>query len=91
MNIFNLNTDDLDLNEAREALSGSSFDLLPGVPQFLAPGDCAYISGVSAQTIERLVLDGSIPVEKTPEGDFILRSELLKYIDKNLLANKPIL
>ena len=108
MNIFGLNLDQLDLDEARSALSGCSFDRLPGVPQFLSKKECAYVLGVSMKVINRLTESGELPQTYIPSDNqslpdlfgqniepqqeiCILRSDLVKYIEKSFLCNKPVL
>ena len=108
MNIFGLDISQIDPDEAVKALSGYSYERLPGVPPFLSKKECALILGVSMKVINQLTASGELPIidipgEATPHidlfGEFIelpreeciLRADLLSYIDKSLLCNKPVL
>jgi len=108
MNIFDLDISQLDLEEARDALSGHSFERLPGVPAFLSKKESAAILGVSMKVINQLTESGELPLTEIP-GDSqpiidlfgneielqrdtcILRADLVDYIEKSLLCNKPVL
>jgi len=108
MNLFDLDIGQLDLEEAREAISGSAFDRLPGVPPFLSKKECAAILNVSVKVINHLTKSGELPLADIP-GDSppcfdlfgqpikpqrevcILRADLVNFIEKALLCNKPVL
>ena len=108
MNIFGLNLDQIDPDEARNALTDHSYDRLPGVHVFLSKKECAAILGVSMKVINQLIEQGKLPLIDIP-GDsrsftdlfgelietqretYVLRSELINYIEKSLLCNKPVL
>jgi hypothetical protein len=66
LNIFSLDIEQLDLKEAKEALSGCNIERLPGVPPFLSKKDCASVIGVSMKTINNLVESGQLPVISIP-------------------------
>jgi len=68
MNIFSLNLEQLDLEEARKALSDHAFNRLPGVPPFLSKKECAVILGVSMKIIDQIIKSGELPQIDTP-GD----------------------
>ena len=108
MNIFDLDISQLDLEEARDALSGSSFERLPGVPVFLSMKEAAAVLGVSMKVINELTELGELPLTEVPDESqpitdlfgneikpppesCILRLDLINYIEKSLLCNKPIL
>ena len=108
MNIFDLDINQLDIDEARSALSGNSFNRLPGVPPFLSKKECAAILGVSMKVIDQVTKSGELPLTDIP-GDYqsssdlfgqpidpqpetcILRADLVTFIEKSLLCNKPVL
>jgi hypothetical protein len=108
MNIFGLDISQIDLEEARNALSVYSFNRLPGVPSFLSKKECAVVLGVSMKVINQLIQSGEIPLIDIP-GDSqpifdlfnniiepqhetcILRADLLGFIEKSLLCNKPVI
>jgi hypothetical protein len=108
MNIFGLDIEQLDLDEARAALLSYPIEQLPGVPPFLSKKECATILGVSMKVINNLISEGKLPIIKIPDdspegfdlfGDIvepprvecILRCDLVNFLDKALLCNKPIL
>ena len=68
MNIFGLDVEQLDLDEARAALSECPIEQLPNVPPFLSKRECAAILRVSIKVINNLVNDGQLPIVKIP-GD----------------------
>ncbi len=108
MNIFGLDVEQLDLDEARAALSECQIEQLPNVPPFLSRRECAAILRVSIKVINNLVSAGQLPIVKIP-GDSpdtfnlfgtptepayiecILRCDLINFLEKALLHNKPIL
>lgn len=67
MNIFGLDIEQLELEEARAALSGCAIEKLPGVPPFLSKKDCAAILGVSMKVIKYLVESGQLPLTAIPD------------------------
>jgi len=67
MNIFGLDIEQLDLDEARAALSSYPVEQLPGVPPFLSKKECATILGVSMKVINNLINEGQLPVVKIPD------------------------
>jgi|GEM_PF-5152998 len=108
MNIFDLDIEQLDPEEAKKALAGNGFNRLPGVPPFLSKKECSVILGVSMKVINQLIISKELittdipsdsplsfdlfcqPVE--PQREIcILRVDLLNYIEKSLLCNKPVL
>ena len=108
MNIFGIDLNQLDLEEARDALLDHNIDQLPSVPEFLTAKECATILGVSMKIIDQLIGSGELPQIDIP-GDSqlsedlfgepfepqretcILRADLIKFIEKSLLCNKPVL
>jgi hypothetical protein len=68
MNLFNLDIDQLDPDEARAALSGCHIEKLPNVPPFLSKKECAAILGVSMKVINHLVESGQLPLAGIPDG-----------------------
>ena len=108
MNIFSLNLEQLNLEEARKALSDHAFNRLPGVPPFLSKEECAGILGVSLKVIEQIIKSGELPqidipsdvqqtqdlfsqLIETQRETCILRADLINFIEKSLLCNKPVL
>jgi hypothetical protein len=108
MNLFDLDIEQLDPDEAKKALSNTQIERLPGVPAFLSKEDCATILGVSMKLINHLTESGqlaitNIPSDILPSTDLfgqpidppcekcILRADLIDFMDKALLFNKPIL
>ena len=108
MNIFDLDIEQLDPQEAKRVLAGNGFDRLPGVPPFLSKKECSVILGVSMKVINQLIesnelVTTDIPSDSPPSFDLfgqpveprreicILRADLLNYIEKSLLCNKPVL
>lgn len=67
MNIFNLDIEQLDLDEARAALSVCQAEKLPGVPPFLSKKECAAILGVSVKVINKLIETGQLPQTDIPD------------------------
>jgi hypothetical protein len=66
MNIFDLDIEQLDLDEARAALSSCPIELLPGIPPLLSKKECAAILGVSAKVIDHLIEAGQLPLTDIP-------------------------
>jgi len=109
MNIFGLDIEQLDFDEAKAALTESLVERLPGVPVFLSRKECATILGVSMKVINKLIDAGSLPLIKIPDDnapicfdlfgmimeqpyvEYILRSDLVEFLEKTLLCHKPIL
>jgi hypothetical protein len=106
MNTFGLDIEQLDLEEAREALA-CDIEKLPGVPPFLSKSECAAILGVSMKVINHLVDAGELPLtnipdetpaysdlfgqaEEPPREVCILRADLVEFLEKSLLCNKPV-
>ena len=75
MNLFGLNIESLDLDEAKEALSVYPIERLPGIPAFLSKDECAAILGVSMKVINRLVESGQLPSTDIP-GDTLPYNDL---------------
>jgi hypothetical protein len=67
MNLFNLDIDQLDPEEARAALACCQIEKLPNAPPFLSKKECAAILGVSMKTINRLVESGHLPSVDIPD------------------------
>ena len=67
MNIFNLDIEQLDLDEARAALSVCHNEKLPGVPPFLSKKECAAILSVSIKVIDKLTETGQLPLTDIPD------------------------
>ena len=76
MNIFGLDTEQLELAEAREALSGCSIEKLPSVPPFLSKKECAVILGVSAKVINSLIESGQLPLTSIPNDSLPMTLDL---------------
>jgi len=70
MNLFGLDIEQLDLDEARAALSGCHINQLPEVPPFLSKKECAAILGVSMKVINHLVKSGELPLIDIPGDSF---------------------
>jgi len=68
MNLFDLDISQLDLEEARIALSGHSYERLPGIPAFLSKKESAAVLGVSMKVINHLTESGELPLTDIP-GD----------------------
>jgi len=67
MNLFNLDIEQLDLAEARTALSGCQTEKLPSVPPFLSVKECAAILGVSTKVINKLIEIKQLPLTDIPD------------------------
>ena len=67
MNLFGLDIEQLDLDEARAALSGCRINQLPEVPPFLSKKECSAILGVSMKVINYLVKSGELPIVDIPD------------------------
>jgi len=67
MNLYNLDIEQLDLDEARAALSGCQTEKLPGVPPFLSKKECAAILGVSIKVINKLIKTNQLPLTDIPD------------------------
>jgi len=108
MNTFGLDINQLDEDEATDALSASYYERLPGVQTFLSKKECAAVLGVSMKVINQLTDTGELPLidipsDSPPSFDLfgneiepqretcVLRADLVDYIEKSLLCNKPIL
>lgn len=83
----------LDHAACMEYLSGDyNFDLLPNAPSILSFDEAAMILDISSPTLDRLVSLGSLPAADVPgEGQYILKSDLIKYIQTSFFHNKPVL
>lgn len=66
MNTFGLDIEQLDPEEAKEALFGCHIERLPGAPPFLSKKECAAILGVSVKIINYLVDTGALPLTDIP-------------------------
>jgi len=108
MNTFGLDINQLDEDEAKDTLSASYYERLPGVQPFLSKKECATVLGVSMKVINQLTDTGELPLIDIPSDAptvfdlfgniigqprevYILRAELVKYMEKSLLCNKPVL
>jgi len=109
MNIFGLDIDQFDADEAKKALVENITERLPGVPVFLSRKECSTILGVSMKVINKLIESEQlsiieIPDDNTPSSsdlfgqpieqpriECILRSELIEFLERAMLFNKPIL
>lgn len=82
----------LDHAACMEYLSGDyNFDLLPNTPSILSFDEAAMILGISSPTLERLVSIGSLPAADAPgEGQYILKPDLIKYIQASFFHNLPV-
>ena len=69
MNIFNLDIEQLDIKEAREALSGFHVNQLPGVPAILSKKECAAVLGVSLKVINKLTETAHLPLTEIPDDN----------------------
>jgi hypothetical protein len=67
MNLFNLDIDQLDPDEARVALAGCHIEKLPNAPPFLSKKECAAIMGVSMKVINNLVESEQLPLADIPD------------------------
>jgi len=67
MNLFGLDIEQLDLNEAKAALLENSVERLPGVPVFLSRKECAAVLGVSPKIVNKLIEAGDLPIVKIPD------------------------
>ena len=76
MNLFEVDIEQLDLDEAKAALAGCTIDPLPGVPQFLSKRDCSNILGVSMKVIDKLIESGDIPLTEIPDEDIPVSYDL---------------
>lgn len=69
-----------------------TFDLLPNTPSLLSFDQAAMVLEITTPTLARLVSLGEIPALDFPgEGQFVLKSDLIKYIHLALFHNKPVL
>jgi len=75
MNIFNLNIEQLDSDEAKEVFSVYPIERLPGIPAFLSKDECAIILGVSMKVINHLIESGQLPSTEIP-NDTVPYSDL---------------
>ena len=108
MNIFGLDLEQLDIDEAKQTLVACPIERLPGVPPFLSKPECSVILGVSMKVINQLTESGQLPVTEIPgdsppqtdlfgelirqsHEECILRADLIAFMEKSLLCNKPIL
>ena len=81
MNLFGLDIEQLDLDEAKQALSAYPIEQLPGVPPFLSKPECAVILGVSMKVINHLTESGQLPVTEIP-GDFPSAARFIRHTDR---------
>jgi len=65
-----INTDQLDLDEVKVALTESPIERLPCVPVFLSRKECAMILGVSTKLVNKLIDAGRLPLVKIPDDSF---------------------
>ena len=108
MNLFNLDIEKLDADEAKEVLNINPIEKLPNIPPFLSKKDCSIILGVSMKVINKLTESGELPIIDIPDDisvctdlfgeqvelpreKCILRADLVIYMEKALLCNKPVL
>ncbi len=92
MNIFDLDIDHLDSREAAEAMRTVGYDRLPGVPSIMTRAECSTVTRVSLPTIERLISSNAlVETEFMDEISGIIKSDLLAYIEANLLVRFPVL
>lgn len=75
---------------ARDFLSGSLIDFLPGLPDELSCKDIAFVLGVSQDTIPRLVAAESLPVVQCPRGLFVTKKDFLRWLFSHFLYLKPV-
>ena len=69
-----------------------NFDYFPRIPALMSPAEIAVAMGVSPASVSRLLTSGClIPVKITGENPVYLRSDVIKYIQENYLANDSIL
>lgn len=82
----------LDHAACMEYLSGDyNFDLLPNTPPILSFDEAAMILSISSPTLGRLVSLGSLPAADVPgDGQYILKSDLIKYIQTSFFHNLPV-
>jgi len=109
MNIFGLDIEQFDADEAKKALVENIAERLPGVPVFLSRKECSTILGVSMKVINKLIETGHLSITEIPDDntpvsrdlfdqpieqphiECILRSELVEFLERAMLYNKPIL
>ena len=78
--------------ENEQQISDVNFDYFPRIPALMSPAEIAVALGVSAASISRLLASGRfIPVKIKGEDPVYLRSDVIKYIQQNFLANDIIL
>ena len=69
-----------------------NFDYFPRIPALMSPAEIAVAMGVSPASVSRLLASGRfIPVKIKGEDPVYLRSDVIKYIRENYLANDIIL
>jgi hypothetical protein len=76
MNTFNLDIEQLDLDEARAALSGCRIERLPNTPPFLSKKECAAIMGVSMKVVNKLIESGQLPLTDIPDDSRLASFDL---------------
>jgi len=76
MNTFNIDIEQLDLDEAREALTNCLIERLPGVPALLSKKECAVILGVSIKVINKLIETRQLPLTEIPDDSAPLTYDL---------------
>jgi len=67
MNIFGLDIESLDLDEAKAALAGNLFEGLPSVPVFLSRKEVATVLGCSMKIVNKLIEAGLLPLIRIPD------------------------
>ena len=78
--------------ENEQQISDVNFDYFPRIPALMSPSEIAVALGVSAVSVSRLLASSRfIPIKITGEDPVYLRSDVIKYIQENYLANDIIL
>ena len=109
MNIFGLDIEQFDADEAKKALVENITERLPCAPVFLSRKECSTILVVSMKVINKLIETGQLSITEIPDDntpvsrdlfgqpieqpciECILRSELVEFLERAMLYNKPIL
>jgi hypothetical protein len=69
MNIFGLDIEQFDADEAKKALVENTVERLPGAPVFLSRKECSTILGVSMKVINKLIESGQLSIIEIPDDN----------------------
>jgi thiazole synthase ThiGH ThiG subunit len=83
-----MNTLDQSIEELFAVARKEEIDLLPNIPPFLSMKEAAFVLHVSLQTVERMIIKGSL--KPNEDGD-ILKADLAEYLLSHTLADVPVL